>query len=140
MEEGDMKHMMISLVLALVASLPAQTGIKKEFQPLQGGWSLVTAEGQAVPPGSSSLMFIGDKYEGLSSGKVDERGAVKLDPSTKPMGLDFVITEGTSAGKTQLGLIEITGDTMTLILAEPGVKTRPSPGSSEGKLILKKIQ
>ena len=135
-----MKLAVIASALVLSVSASAQGNIKKDFQPLQGGWSLVRAEGEAIPPGLASLMFIGEKYEGLSSGKVDERGSVKLNPATKPMSIDLVITEGSSAGKTQLGLIEITGDTMTLILGEPGDKTRPSPGSSIGKLILKKIK
>jgi uncharacterized protein (TIGR03067 family) len=134
-----MKLALVALALVLSVSVSAQSSIKKEFQPLQGGWSLVTAAGQQVPAGLASLMFIGEKYEGLSSGKVDERGTVKLDPSTKPMSIDLVITEGDEAGKTQLGLIEVTGDTMTLILGEPGDKTRPLPSSSD-KLILKRIK
>jgi uncharacterized protein (TIGR03067 family) len=135
-----MKLAIFASALVLSVSVSAQGTIKKEFQPLQGGWSLVRAEGQAVPPGMAGLMFIGEKYEGLSSGKVDERGTVKLDPSTKPMSIDLVITDGESAGKTQLGLIEITGDTMKLTLAEPGEKTRPTPGSPYGELILKRIK
>ena len=134
-----MRVAVFASALVLSVSLAAQVAIKKELQPLQGGWSLVTAEGQAVPPGLASLMITGDKYQGLTDGKVDERGTIKVNPDPKPMWIDMVITEGSSAGKTQLGLIEVEGDTMTLTLAEPGAP-RPGPSGNSGKLILKKIK
>jgi uncharacterized protein (TIGR03067 family) len=136
-----MKRTVLALaVLLLSAGLAAQGGIKKEFEPFQGSWTLVSASGQEIPAGMAGLVFTGEKYEGLTNGKVDERGTIKLDPATKPMmSIDLVIAEGSSAGKTQLGLVAIAGDTMTLILAEPGDTKRPGP-SSPDKLILKKAR
>jgi len=136
-----MKRAVLALTVLLSVSLSAQVAVKKELEPLQGGWSLVTAGGQQVPPGLAGIQFTGDKYEGLTSGKVDERGTIKLDATTKPMmSIDLIIAEGNSAGKTQLGLVSIDGDTMTLILADPGATTRPSPETMENKLILKRIK
>jgi uncharacterized protein (TIGR03067 family) len=134
-----MKLAVIAFAFVLSVSASAQSNIKREFQPLQGGWSLVMAADMQVPPGMAGLMFIGEKYEGLTDGKVTERGTVKLDPSTKPMSIDLVITEGDDAGKTQLGIIEVSGDTMTLFLGNPGSKTRPTLSSSD-KLTLKRIK
>jgi uncharacterized protein (TIGR03067 family) len=131
--------LVIAFASVLSVSVSAQSNIRKEFQPLQGGWSLVTAADMQIPPGVAGLMFIGEKYEGLVNGKVNERGTVKLDPSTKPMSIDLVITEGDDAGKTQLGIIEVTGDTMTLFLGNPGSKTRPTLSSTD-KLTLKRIK
>jgi uncharacterized protein (TIGR03067 family) len=72
------------------------------------------------------LSLSGDKYQGFKQGKVDERGTIKVDAKATPMTIDFVLTEGIHAGKTQLGLVAIAGDTMTLVLAEPGATVRPT--------------
>ena len=139
-----MKRALWGFVLLLSVSLSAQidikVDIKKELERLQGNWALTSAAGQALPAGSHvGLVFAGDTYQGSTNGTIDERGSIKLDPTTKPISIDLVITEGTEAGKTQLGLVEITGDTMTLILAEPGSTVRPST-SSQDKLTLARVK
>ena len=41
------------------------------------------------------------------------------------MTIDFAISYGNDAGKVQLGLIEVTGDTLKLAFAAPANPTRP---------------
>ena len=57
---------------------------------------------------------------------MNERGSIKIDASKKPMAIDLIITEGSDAGKTQLGVIEVTGDTMRASLDTPGAGQRPT--------------
>jgi uncharacterized protein (TIGR03067 family) len=117
-----------SLLVALffVAGSP-QGDVPKSLAPFQGAWVLTSVEGEGLPAGVHvGLTFRGEKYEGVKQGKVDERGSIKVDLAARPMTIDLVITEGIHAGKTQLGLVEVTGDRMTLVLAEPGATVRPT--------------
>ncbi len=122
------------------AAAPAQTDIQKALDQLQGTWVAVSLNGQALPEGAQmSLVFTGDKYENWVNGSVDERGSVKLDPSTKPTSIDFLIAEGQDAGQIQLGLMVVSGETLTLAFATPGNRTRPKTQADAALLaILKK--
>ena len=95
---------------------------------LQGTWVITSVNGQTAPEGSPemTLTFTGDKYHQTLAGEVNERGAIKLDASKKPMTIDLIITEGSDAGKTQLGIIEVTGDTVRANLDTPGTSQRPT--------------
>jgi uncharacterized protein (TIGR03067 family) len=95
---------------------------------LQGTWVLTSLNGQAMPEGAPelTLTITGDKYHQTLGSEVNERGTIKVDASKKPMTIDFVITEGADAGKTQLGVIEVSGDTMRASLDTPGAGQRPT--------------
>src|SRR5687767_4224270 len=113
-------------VIAASAGLAAQTAIPKELQPLQGHWAVVDATANPIPAGLHvSLLITGDKYEGTQQGKVNEQGTIKVDATRTPSSIDFAIAMGADAGKTQLGLVEVKGDTMTMALAAPGGADRP---------------
>ena len=117
---------MIALLLSLTVAIAAQGDVKKDVARLSGTWVLITAGGQAVPAGvHKALVFTGDKDQGLTNGKVDESGTIKLDASAKPMSIDLAIATGSFAGKTQLGTVDTAGDTLTMTLGEPGAATRP---------------
>ncbi|MFI5178076.1 MAG: TIGR03067 domain-containing protein [Vicinamibacterales bacterium] len=125
---------------AQAAPPPASADAKKALDQIQGSWQVVTFNGQDAPAGVEAyLVFTGDKYEQWTNGSVDERGSITLDPSTKPMSIDLIIAEGSDAGKRQLGLADITGDTLSLAFAAPGAPTRPkTPNDAEIVAILKK--
>jgi uncharacterized protein (TIGR03067 family) len=57
---------------------------------------------------------------------VNERGNFKVDAAKKPMAIDLIITEGGDAGKIQLGLVEVSSDTLRLSFDIPGGGQRPS--------------
>jgi hypothetical protein len=44
---------------------------------------------------------------------------------TKPISIDLVIADGGSKGKIQLGVVEVTDDTMTLIHSSAGRRSPP---------------
>jgi uncharacterized protein (TIGR03067 family) len=125
-----LRAIVLGLLLFQAAQTPPASGasadVKKALDQLQGSWQIVSMNGQDVPGGmDASMVFTGDKYEQRTDGSVQERGSVKLDPSTKPMSIDLLIAEGDDAGKIQLGLAEVTPDTLTLAFAMPGDPARP---------------
>lgn len=132
----------ISLAAALLvtAGLAAQTAKPPTPAPAlttaQGTWVIKTFNGQPAGEGEISLTITGDKYAQTVNGTVNERGTLTIDPAKKPMTIDLTIQEGDDAGKLQLGLVEIAGDTMTLKLNVPGTPTRPKDMSVEEGLIL----
>ena len=137
------------LVLSLMLFTAGQTApavqddVKKELDKLQGNWAVTTFNGQAVPTEAQAfLVFKADKYEQWNNGAVDERGSIKIDPKTKPMSIDLIITEGNDAGKTQPGVYELTApDTLSIGLATPGTTTRPAAVSqAELQVVLKKAK
>lgn len=138
-----------STIVAAVTLLTAFTqGTKPQVKPdtkpqlakgataLQGTWEVSSINGQAASPGNElKLTFEGQKYHQTSAGTINERGTFKVDPTKKPMTIDLSITEGTDAGKTQLGLIEVTGDTMRCTFNQPGVAERPA-SLTEGAIVV----
>jgi uncharacterized protein (TIGR03067 family) len=125
-----MKNILIAAIaLALGAQAVAQQ--PKATNPaaaLQGTWVVASINGQAPPEGMAemTLTFSGEKYSSSTGATVDERGTFAVDGSKKPMTVDLVIVEGTDAGKTQLGIFEVTGDTLRLNLDTPGAGQRPA--------------
>ena len=134
------------LALSLMLVLPGQTAqedTRKELEKLQGKWAIATFNGQEVPSEAQLfLVFNGEKYEQWNNGSVDERGTIKVDPKTKPMQIDLIISEGNDAGKTQPGVYELTDSTtMSLGLTVPGNTTRPSAvANAELQVLLKKAK
>jgi uncharacterized protein (TIGR03067 family) len=134
-------HTMFALSLLMSVEIASQGTATKDLAKLSGTWVLVTAGGQAVPAGThKALVFTGDKYEGLTNGKVDESGTIKLDPSAKPMAIDLAIATGTFAGKSQVGTVDVSGDTLTMTLAEPGATARPDASNTANKLVLTRVK
>jgi uncharacterized protein (TIGR03067 family) len=140
----EMRLGILALSLTFVMQgQPAQDDTKKEMEKLQGNWVIATFNGQDVPAEAQFfLVFNGDKYEQWNNGSVDERGTIKIDPRTKPMSIDLIITEGNDAGKTQPGVYELTDSTtLSIGLAVPGNTTRPSAiANAELQVLLKKAK
>jgi uncharacterized protein (TIGR03067 family) len=134
-------HSMFTLMLLMTIGIAAQGTATKDLAKLSGTWVLVTAGGQAVPAGThKALVFSGDKYQGLTNGTVDESGTIKLDPTVKPMAIDLAIATGTFAGKSQVGTVDVSGDTLTMTLGEPGATARPDASNSANKLVLTRVK
>ncbi len=131
---------LLVLFQAAQTAPPAATDAQKALDQFQGRWQVVTFNGQDAPAGADvALVFKADKYEQWAEGSVEESGSFKVDPSTKPMSIDLIITQGDDAGKTQLGLADITGDTLSLAFAAPGDTTRPkTPNDAALVAVLKK--
>jgi uncharacterized protein (TIGR03067 family) len=123
---------MLAIGLILAAAVPAfaQTkppAVPRALVPFQGTWVLSGPSGQPLTQdGELVITVTGDKYAQSVAGAVNERGSIKLDATKKPMWIDLHIAEGNDAGKIQLGLVDIKGDTMTGVLKVPGDTTRPA--------------
>ena len=113
------------LTTGLAAQAPKPPAPGATMKAAQGTWVVTTFNGQPAGEGSLSLTITGEKYAQSLNGTVNERGLIKIDAAKKPMTVDLTIQEGDDAGKVQLGLIDVAGDTMTLKLASPGGTARP---------------
>lgn len=129
-------------LLCVTAGQPAQDDVKKEFDKLQGNWAVTSMNGQEVPAEAGVfLTFQGDKYEQWVSGNVEERGSIRIDTKTKPFSIDLVITEGNDAGKTQPGVYELNGDTLSVGLTMAGNTARPATvAQGELQAVLQKVK
>lgn len=105
----------------------AQSGPPKELASLQGTWVMTSINGEHVDGSQPELTmtFAQDQYSQALAGQVTERGTIRLDPSKKPIAVDFVIAEGRDAKQTQFGVIEIGADKLTIKLNAPGAPDRP---------------
>ena len=105
---------------------------------LQGTWVVESINGKPAPEGAPALTltFTGDTYQQAIGADVNERGRFTLDASRKPMTIDLVITEGSDSGKTQLGVIELSGDTMRANFDAPGAGQRPPDFSVNASALL----
>lgn len=117
-----------TVVLAAVVGSGSAAVRSADYAPIQGAWKAVLLNdtptaGQGV---SLVITIAGEKYNVTEQGTVNERGTVRVDTTKTPMTMDLVITEGASAGSTQLGVFAVKGDTMTAVLAEPGATARPT--------------
>jgi uncharacterized protein (TIGR03067 family) len=126
--------------VALAVGLVTQGGRDaNETAALEGTWQVTSVSGQSIEEGVPALMltFTGDKYQQAVGADVNERGTFKTDASKKPTIIDFVILEGDDVGKTQLGIIEVSGDTLRASLDTPGSAQRPTDFSvKEGVFVL----
>ena len=114
--------------VALAGTVVAQESKAKDpAAVVQGTWVITAVNGQSAEGSPElTLTFAGDKYHQTMNGMVNERGTIKIDASKKPMTIDLIIAEGPDAGKTQLGIIEVTGDTIRANLDTPGTQQRPT--------------
>ena len=134
-------HSKIAALVMVSVSLSAQTAVPKGFENLQGTWVVTSMPGTGMPAGAhASFVVTGDKYQGFENGKSNERGTITLGTAAKPMTIDLAITEGNDANKTQLGLIEVTGDTARLALAASGSTVRPASFDGANVLTLAKVK
>ena len=134
------RHLAATVLIA-TASLSAQTPagqagqtkppapaarVPAALKPLQGTWVLTSADGKPLAEGGLTFAITGDKYAQAVAGAVNERGTIKLDATKKPMWIDLTITEGSDAGKPQVGLIEVTNGVMKGALSYAGSTKRPA--------------
>jgi uncharacterized protein (TIGR03067 family) len=105
----------------------AQAAKSKAMEMVQGAWVFTTANGQDASAADIVVTITGDKYVQTAGGNVEEKGSFTIDDTKKPMWLTIKILEGNDAGKTQLGVFEVTATTMRGKLTEPdGGSPRPT--------------
>jgi uncharacterized protein (TIGR03067 family) len=103
---------------------------KKDTAQLQGEWAMSTGgrDGHTLPGDmlkNSKRVCKGDETAVVVGGQLLMKAKFTLDPSKKPKSIDYQITGGANAGKTQLGIYELDGDTVKFCFSTPG-KDRPT--------------
>ena len=122
----------ITAVLVLCAiGFAAAEDPKKETTTLKGRWSAIsiTHAGQAAPDDflkNFKFTFEEKTYTNVLNGEVVEEGDYTIDDSKTPKTIDFDIKTGSDKGKKQVGILKVEGDKVTMVVAEAGVKDRPS--------------
>jgi uncharacterized protein (TIGR03067 family) len=116
--------------LILVVGASGQATQRPQRVALEGTW-IVTSQslnGLTSDSGGAeiAITIAGDHYEQSVDGNVDERGTIKVDSTTNPMTIDFIISEGVAKNTTQRGIVEVTGNTVKFCLNTPGALVRPA--------------
>lgn len=98
---------------------------KKDLARLQGEWSMVSGsrDGQALPDDvvkNGKRVCKDDETTVTISGQLLIKAKFTLDPSQTPKRIDYRVTEGANAGKAQLGIYELDGDTVKFCFSTPG--------------------
>ena len=122
---------------------PAAPAQSKTLAAVQGTWIFTQMDGQDVAASGQEIAvtITDDKYVQTINGQVVERGTFKLDDTKKPWTIDLNIIEGNDAGKTQVGIVQLTGNTMVGKLADSGVPTRPTDfAQSEGAFVFTAVK
>ena len=109
------------------ATTAADAVTPKTLTALQGTWVLTWADGEDLTGGPEvALTITDDKYVQTLNGDVVERGQLKIDDAKKPVYITLFILEGNDAGKSQMGVIELTGARLRGKLNSPGDNVRPT--------------
>jgi uncharacterized protein (TIGR03067 family) len=108
------------------AAKPA-AAMSKMLTDLQGAWVFTTTNGNDMTGQPEVIITLTDnKYVQTINGEVVERGSVKIDDTKKPMQVDLSISEGQDAGKSQVGVFELSGGVLKAKMADAGETTRPT--------------
>ena len=113
-----------------MAFIAADEPKKDDAESLKGNWSAVSLKqgGRSAPDDlikKFKVTFDGKGYTNIVDGEVIEVGGYTIDSSKTPKTIDFDIKKGPSEGKKQLGIFEIAGDKLTLVVADAGAPDRP---------------
>ena len=101
--------------------------MSKALSDLQGTWVFTTTNGNDMTGQPEITITITDnKYVQTVNGEVVERGSFKIDDTKKPMQVDLSIAEGQDAGKSQIGVFELSGGVLKTKMADAGITTRPT--------------
>ncbi|PWU08543.1 MAG: hypothetical protein C5B50_29295 [Verrucomicrobia bacterium] len=133
---ASLRPLNLVAVLAMAVNGRAQDSgnPKADLALLQGEWSMVsgTADGQAMPNAmlaTAKRICSGDETTVTVRGQVFLKAKFTLDPSKNPKSIDYEMLDGFTKGKTQLGIYELSGDTVKFCFGSPGAE-RPVDFSS----------
>jgi uncharacterized protein (TIGR03067 family) len=126
------RHLLVLLAVGVLlgAGNAQEDAGKQELARIQGTWTYVSFEedGKPLPPEQLSAMtitFAGDRYVVTQGDKVLRAGTHRFDPTKTPKAVDATLKEGPGKGTTQLGIYELTADTLKVCYSTTG-KDRPT--------------
>ena len=117
--------------LSALSVLGAGGGPDESVGEIKGDWTIIAMKmGNRSAPDDLikglTSNFDGESYTNKASDKVVEQGTYRVDPSKTPRTIDFAIKVGPDAGKRQLGVYAVDGETLTLCVSEAGSDERPA--------------
>jgi uncharacterized protein (TIGR03067 family) len=107
-----------------------------EAKKLEGDWAVTSAtrDGKAVDDLPFKQMeVVGEKLATMGRDGAVQVFTFKVDPTKKPKTIDLR-RESVKNGETQLGIYELDGDTLKLVLGRPNADTRPKEFTDKGHL------
>ena len=126
----------IALLSSLGTNLAAQSAsaTSSDSASLQGTWSMVAgaADGYQLPPEYVKTMrriFTGNEVTVTMGGQLFLKATIELNPTASPKTIDYHMTGGPTAGSTQLGIYQISGDTVRFCFGAPNA-ARPTDFAS----------
>jgi uncharacterized protein (TIGR03067 family) len=139
------------LLLSLAGTVVAQTAaerLQREEEKLAGAWRVtaVHVNGMILPSKQVpdlQLTFKNGRFTARLGKDKPQEGTYKLDPSKKPRTIDLERTSGPDKGKKQVGIYELTGNTLRICACEAD-NDRPTDFDTNDKpgytvLILKRL-
>ena len=130
-----------------LAQAPAER-LKREDEKLAGTWRVtgVHANGMILPSRQIpdlKLTFKDGQFTARLGKEKPQQGSYKLDPSKKPKTIDLDRTSGPDKDRKQVGIYELTGNTLRICACEAG-NDRPTDFDTNDKpgytvLILKRV-
>jgi uncharacterized protein (TIGR03067 family) len=106
----------------------------KELKKLEGRWTLTRAEEFGKDfKATLDLLIEDDAVRMLDGDRVKVRATIELGTNAKTRTIDLVLQSGASAGKIQLGIYRLQGETLELCLNGPGDEQRPSRFSTKAE-------
>ncbi len=120
---------LLPVIGLLLAAAEAQ---KDEGKSPIGDWTIIAIKsmGRSAPDDlikGLTVTFNAQKsYAIKAKDQVVEQGRYQINTAKTPWTIDFAIEKGSDAGKHQLGIFTIDGETLTLSVAEAGSEKRPT--------------
>jgi uncharacterized protein (TIGR03067 family) len=102
--------------------------------PLEGEWAMVAGVFSGAAMAANMVTWCtrvtrGNVTTVMAGPKMMLKASFTLDDSTRPATIDYVNLEGTHAGKSQAGIVDLRGDTLRICMSAPG-QPRPADFSS----------
>ena len=125
-----MRLLVMLAAMIFVSVDDAADAVKKDMQRLEGNWSMVAGEsnGTAMPESflKGSKRVAKDGITTVTIGGMPfMKAKFTVDPSKTPKTIDYMMLEGLTKGKMQLGIYEIDGDQVKFCFASLGM-ARPT--------------
>ena len=120
-----MRLLVIPAAMILFMSVDdAADAVKKDMERLEGTWSMVAGEANGTPMPESFLKgskrVAKDDITTVTIGGMPfMKAKFTVDPSKTPKAIDYMMLEGLTKGKTQLGIYEFDGDRVKFCFASP---------------------
>ncbi len=123
--------------LSAIATAADNDAVKADMARLQGEWTLVsaTADGNAMPDAmvkQGKRVCKDDETTVTIGGQMFIKAKFTIDPTKQPKTIDYQVTDGFTKGQKQLGIYELSGDTVKFCFGSPDAQRPTEFASKQG--------